>query len=66
MHKDSIHKHDGHDTQAVDSTVMCWAGVIGRHVTALTGDWNFRGLTKRSDKLMHLPFRQFWDMYCML
>lgn len=51
MHKDSIHKHDGHDTQAVDSTVMCWAGVIGRHLTALTGDWNFRGLTKRSDKL---------------
>jgi len=31
MHKDrSIHKHDGHDTQAVDTTVMCWAGVIGR------------------------------------
>lgn len=58
MHKDrSTHTHDGHDTQAVGSAVLCWAGVIGRHLTALTGDWSFRGLMKRSGELMCLPVR---------
>ncbi len=44
MYKDrSTHTHDGHDdTQAVGSAVLCWVGVIGRHLTALTGDWSFR------------------------
>ncbi len=60
MHIDrSTNTYDGHDTQADDSAVMCWAGVIGRHLTALTGEWSFRGLMKRSGELICLPVRAY-------